>query len=197
MAMILSKREKYIAIGSAAALLLLVLDYFVISPYFEERDAIAARSAGLYQKLDDANTLFDRERRLRKIWEEMQKGGLNVDASTAESQALHAVIDWADASGMTLSGLRPGKTTQEGKFLVISFNVTGTGAMPDIARMLWSLESASIPVRVSDMQLKPRKEGTDDLLAQFTLSALCLPPDSPASNQPLSSASALNRDVAP
>jgi hypothetical protein len=197
MAMILNQREKYIAYGSAAAVLLLVLDYFVLSPYLDERDAIAQRSTALYQKVDDENSLFERERHLKKIWEELQKGGLNVDASTAESQAQQAVIDWADASGMTLTGLRPGKTTPEGKFLVISFNVTGTGAMPDIARMLWSLETATIPVRVSDMQLKPRKEGTDDLLATFTLSTLCLPPESQSADHALTSASASNRDVAP
>jgi len=195
--MILSKREQRIAEISAAGLVLLAIYYMVLSPYLDERDANATRSTDLYQKLSDANAIFDRERQLRKVWQEMQQG-LNVDASTAESQAQQAVIDFADASGMTLTGLRPGKTSPgEDNFQIISFTVTGTGAMPDIARMLWALESSSIPVRVSDIQLKPRKEGTDDLLAQFTLSALCLPPGSPASDHALSSASASNGDVTP
>ena len=195
--MILSKREQRIAVISAAGLVLLAIYYMVLSPYLDERDANATRSTDLYQKLSDANAIFDRERQLRKVWQEMQQG-LNVDASTAESQAQQAVIDFADASGMTLTGLRPGKTSPgEDNFQIISFNVTGTGAMPDIARMLWALESSSIPVRVSDIQLKPRKEGTDDLLAQFTLSALCLPPGSPESDHALTSASASNRDITP
>jgi Tfp pilus assembly protein PilO len=196
MAMILSKREKKIAMISSAAAVVLALNYFLLSPYLAERDDIADRSKAAYQKMADANATFDSERRLEKVWKDMQKG-LNVDPATAESQAQQAVLDWADASGMTLSGLRPGKSSQEGKFQVISFNVTGTGAMPDIARMLWFLESASIPVRVSDLQLKPRKEGTDDLLATFTLSALCLPPANPAADHALTSASASNRELVP
>jgi hypothetical protein len=47
------------------------------------------------------------------------------------------------------------------------------------------------------MTLKPRKEGTDDLLVQFTLSALCIPPDSTTADHTLTSASAWNRDVTP
>jgi Tfp pilus assembly protein PilO len=195
--MILSKREQRIAVISAVGLVLLVLYYMVLSPYLDERDSNASRSTELNQKVSDANAIFDRERHLRKVWQEMQQG-LNVDASTAESQAQQAVIDYADASGVTLTGLRPGKTSPgEDNFQIISFNVSGTGAMPDIARMLWALESSWIPVRVSDIQLKPRKEGTDDLLAQFTLSALCLPPGSPESDHALTSASASNRDITP
>jgi hypothetical protein len=194
---ILSKREQRIAVISAVGLVLLAIYYMVLSPYLDERDENASRLMALNQNFSDASTVFDRELKLRKVWNEMQKG-LNVDASTAESQAQQAVIDFADASGMTLTGLRPGKTSPgEDNFVVISFTVTGTGAMPDIARMLWALESSSIPVRVSDIQLKPRKEGTDDLLAQFTLSALCLPPGSPTADHSLTSASAWNRDIAP
>jgi hypothetical protein len=196
MLMMMSKRERYAAIGAAAAVLLLALNYFIFMPYTDERNDLDSRSAGLYQKQDDANTLFDRQRRLTRVWNQMQKG-LNVDSSTAESQAEQAVIDWADASGMTLTGLRPGKTAPENGFLAISFTATGTGSMPDIAHMLWSLESATIPVRISDMQLKPRKEGTDDLLATFTVSALCLPPSSETADHALTSASAWNRDIAP
>jgi hypothetical protein len=195
--MILSKREQRIAVISGVGLVLLAIYYMVLSPYLDERDDNASRLTSLNQKFSDASTLFGRELHLRRVWNEMQQG-LNVDASTAESQAQQAVIDFADASGMTLTGLRPGKTSPgEDNFQIISFTVTGTGAMPDIARMLWALESSSVPVRVSDLQLKPRKEGTDDLLAQFTLSALCLPPGSAAPDHALTSASASNRDIAP
>jgi hypothetical protein len=175
MAIMLSQRERYIAIGVGAAVALLALDYFVLSPYLAERDAIAQRQASVFQQLTSANDLFTLERRERRVWSAMQKS-LSVDPSTAESQAEQAVLDWADTSGMSLTGLRPGKATTEGKFTVVSFSVTGTGSMPDLAHMLWSLESATVPLRVSDLQLKPRREGTDDLLAQFTLSVLCVPP---------------------
>jgi Tfp pilus assembly protein PilO len=196
--MILTHREKRIAVISVAGLVLLLLYYFVLGPYMDERTDIANRSDALNKQLADANDLFDSKLRLTKVWSGLQKVGLTVDSSTAESQAEQAVIDWADSCGMTLVGLRPGKTAQEGKFQTISFNVTGTGSMPDIARMTWALESATIPIRVSDMQLKPRKEGTDDLLATFTVSALCLPPENHTpTDRAVSSASTGNGEATP
>jgi hypothetical protein len=107
----------------------------------------------------------------------MQKGGLKVDPSQAESQALHAVLDWAGAADLNLASLKPERTSQEGKFQVISFSVTGNGSTPAIARLLWAMETATIPVRVNDMQITPRREGTDDLSVRFSISALCLPPE--------------------
>jgi Tfp pilus assembly protein PilO len=196
--MILTHREKRIAIISGAVLVLLLLYYFVLGPYLDQSKDIDDRTLALKGQEDKANELVANEVRLKKTWDGLQKVGLTVDSSTAESQAEQAVIDWADNCGMALVGLRPGKTAQEGKFQIISFNVTGTGSMPDIARMTWALESATIPVRVTDMQLKPRKEGTDDLLATFTVSALCLPPDSRnTADRSLSSASAANGDATP
>ena len=196
MAMVMSRREKYIAYGAGGAVLLLLLNYFIFGPLIAWRDDLDTRSLGLDRKLGDANNTFDLKQKLTKKWTLMQKG-LNVDSSTAESQAEQAVVDWADASGLTLTGLRPGKTTSENGFTVISFTATGTGSMPDVAHMLWSLENATIPVRVADLQLKPRKEGTDDLLATFTISALCFPPATPAADHSLTNASASNRDLEP
>ena len=178
----LNPREKKIAIGVSAAVGLLALNQFLISPFFAKRDEIDSRRSTLQASLDDADSLFGRERRLRKIWNEMQRGGLNVDASEAESSALQAIIAWADKAGMTLSALKPERSSEERKFEVISFNVTGTGAMPDVARMMWAMETAPIPLRVTDVQITPRKEGTDDLSARFSVSALCLPPQTSNAN---------------
>jgi hypothetical protein len=191
MAILMSQRERYIAMGAGGAVVLLLLNYFVLEPYMDERNAIATRTTNLYKQLSDANDLFARERKLKPVWDQMQRG-LSVDSSTAESQAEQAVLDWADTSGVSLTGIRPGKTSQEGKFTMVSFVVTGTCAMPDLARMLWSLESARIPLRISEVQLKPRKEGTDDLLATFTLSALCMPPDEQLTNHAARSAAPMN-----
>ena len=51
-------------------------------------------------------------------------------------------------------------------------------------KLLWSLETATIPVRVNDMQVTPRREGTDDLTIRLSVSALCMPPDAGAKPPP-------------
>ena len=172
----MTKREKYIAIGASAAIALLVLDQAVVDPLISKRDEIESRQSTLQTQLDDADTVFTRERRLKKIWSELEAGGLSLDPSQAEGQALRSIIAWADKAGVSLSALKPERSSDERKFEVISFNVTGTGAMPDVARLLWAIETAPIPLRVTDMQITPRKEGTDDLSTRISVSALCLPP---------------------
>jgi hypothetical protein len=178
----MTKREKYIAIGAASAIALLLLDQVVLSPLMEHREDLDRRQATLQTQLDDADSVFSRERRLKTIWSDMQAGGLNLDASQAEGQALRSIIAWANKAGVTLSALKPEHSSDERKFQVISFNVTGEGAMPDVARLLWAMETAPIPLRVTDMQITPRKEGTDDLSARISVSALCLPPQSSGGN---------------
>ena len=56
--------------------------------------------------------------------------------------------------------------------------IAGFGTtMLSIANLLWSMETATIPVRVNDLQILPRKEGTNDLTLQLTVSTLCLLPE--------------------
>ena len=184
--MVLSKREKYVAYGSAAAALLLALDYFLFSPYFAEREALRTDRDQVTRELTDATLLFARQSKLRKEWAAIQSGGLKSDVSEADSQAQHAVIDCADAAGVTLARLQPDRPVAAGPFQVTSFTVSGTGPSRGIVRLLWSLETASIPIRVNDVQITPHgKEGTDDLSVRMSVSTLCLPaPIAPAGGKP-------------
>ncbi len=189
--MVISKRERYVGIAAIAAAALLGLDSYLLTPYLTQRDAIAAGRDDAKRRLSEADSLFERQRRLRDLWAEMQRGGLKVNPSQAESQALQAVLDWAQGAGVELAALKPERSTQEGKFQVISFNVTGNGSMASISRLLWSLETASIPVRLNDMQITPRKEGTDDLSVRLSVSALCMPPEADAKPERISAAASL------
>ncbi|HSV13035.1 MAG TPA: GspMb/PilO family protein, partial [Tepidisphaeraceae bacterium] len=122
-----------------------------------------------------ANDTLDRQRRLRPIWTEITHGGLKTDAAEADSQARHAVLEWMQSAGVNLKAVNPERTTNVNQFQVISFHVTGNAHMYSLARLLWSLETATIPVRVNDVQIKPQKEGTDDLTVDLSISTLCLP----------------------
>jgi type II secretory pathway component PulM len=173
---VLSKRERYISIGVGAAAALLVVNYFLWEPYAQRRDEIALGRDDVTKQQSAANDTFDRQRRLRPIWTEITNGGLKADPAEADSQARHAVLDWMQSAGVSLKAVNPERTTNVNQFQVISFHVTGTAHMPTLARLLWSLETATIPVRVNDVQIKPQKEGTDELTVDLSISTLCLPP---------------------
>lgn len=170
----ISKREKYIGIGVGAAVGLLLLDQVVLNPFKDRLDTIAVQTDDARQKVSDAANLMGREHRLQRVWKDMEAGGLMADENQAESQALHAVLKWAQNSGVNLAALKPERTQTQGQFQVISFHITGTGSTPAIARLLWGMESATIPVRLNDMQISPVKEGTDALTVQLSVSTLCM-----------------------
>jgi Tfp pilus assembly protein PilO len=177
----LNAREKKIAIGVLAAVVFMILYYVAFEPYTDARAQVSTDLTKVRADLEHADTTFSRERKLRPVWNDMQKGGLNVDPAQAERQTLEALNVWAHDAGLTLVTYKPERTTQEGTFQTVGISASGTGGMPQVARMLASIETAGIPVRVNDMTLTPSKEGTDDLTVRFSLSALCQPPAAPIS----------------
>ncbi len=60
---------------------------------------------------------------------------------------------------------------------MISIDLTADGSMRAISRLLWSLETAKIPLRLSEVRIKPHKDDSDDLSVSVNVSALCKPPD--------------------
>jgi hypothetical protein len=171
---ILSKRERYIALGTAAAIGLLLLDQFVLTPYQKLRDSVDVDHAKAVNDLAQADLLFSQQRKLRPVWNQILSGGLKTDVSTAESQALRAILDWTRSAGVKLVAVTPERTVQQDQFRVISFSVKISGSMAAVSRLVWAMESATIPVRLTEIRVNSPREGTDDLSAQLSVSTLCL-----------------------
>jgi hypothetical protein len=50
--------------------------------------------------------------------------------------------------------------------------------MRQIARLIWSIETAQIPMRLSDLHIQATREGTDQLNVKMLVSALYMRPTS-------------------
>ena len=174
--MVLSKRERLVVILVIAGILILILDHYMVEPYLTERTRIAKDTAQAIQDQNDADTLLRRQARLKKIWAEMQNGGLKVDDSQAESLTLRALFEWSANARVGLPAIKRERSATEGNFEVIGFDVSGTGSIPEVSRLLWAIETATIPVRINEMQITPQKEGIDNLSIRLSVSALCMPP---------------------
>ena len=83
------------------------------------------------------------------------------------------VRDWSQEARLSLSSLRPERMKDKGELQEITFRTSGTGPMSAVTGFLWRLESSPLPIRVMELQLGTRKEGTDDLSLQLRISALC------------------------
>jgi Type II secretion system (T2SS), protein M subtype b len=174
--MVASKRERFIAVATGVAIALFVLDSYVVEPYFDALSAASDARDHAIQKLDDANMLFARQRKLRTIWTEMQANGLRTDEAQADSQLQHALLDWAQQAGVEPPALKDDPPRKEGMFLVIGYHISASGSMRSVSRLLWALETATIPIRVSEVQITPQPEGTDHLKVLLGVSTLCAPP---------------------
>jgi hypothetical protein len=189
--MVLSKREKQLAIGAGATLGGLLIYFLAISPSIDQWYATKMDKADADKQLNDANNLFALQTKMQRVWSDMQKGGLKADASQAESQALNAVLNMANTSGVSLMGLKPERSITQGKFQVIGFTMTGSGSMQQISQLVWLMESTTVPMQMIDLQVTPRKEATDDLSVRLSFTTLC---QIPAADKPDRNASSGNGD---
>ena len=181
--MILSKRERFIIAATLIVVAAAVLYLYVLTPLDDSRKALEGRKEGLLNELERARTLLARKREIAPKWKQMTAGGLKSDPTEAESLILHAVQNWAKEAGLKLASLKPERLLEKKSLQEISFRATGTGSMNAVTKFLWQLETAKVPVRVKELQLGTRKEGTDDLALQLRLSTLYQPVQPPAPSE--------------
>lgn len=174
--MVVSKRERYIVIATSIVVGLFALDWFIIEPLLARKSELDAAIATSRQKTNRAEHLLVTSRRAAKEWDQMVQGGLKKNASEAESQVLHNVRDWAQDAGMSVSAVKPERTEKDKEFIRTNFRATGVGGMSQISRFLWNLQNSDIPIRITDMQIASRKDGTDELTLQIGMATTYLAP---------------------
>lgn len=177
--MIVTRRQRYLVMATVAAVVIFGLDWFVITPLMTQKEQLDLAIATEQQVLDTAQRTYITSRRVSGQWEAMLAGGLKTDTSEAESQILHAIREWAQSAGMALSAVKPERIEREKDFQKITLRATGTGTMQQVSRFVWQIQTASIPVRITDLQINTRKEGTDDLSIQVGIATICFDPQPP------------------
>ncbi len=179
--MVLSKRERYVAIVSIIVVTLLLSDRYIVTPFLDRRAQVDTERQSLLGEMERATSLFERRNLMEQKWQDMVSGGLESDASNAESQVLHAVRNWSQECGLMLSSMKPERVVGEGNLQEITFLIAGTGTMSSVGQFLWRVETASLPLKIKEIQLGSRKEDADDLSLQLRLSALYLAAEAQAS----------------
>jgi hypothetical protein len=174
----LNKRERHLAIGVVVVVGGLLAYQYVWDPFWAAEQKAADDLKQANAQLDKADRLFRRERDLKRVWNDMVAGGLSGSADAATSQAMNAVNAWMQRARVATIGLKPERTTTENRFLVSSFHLEGGGNMASISRLINALETADIPVRINELQIRPqKKEGTDDLKVDLSVSTLSIQPE--------------------
>ncbi len=174
--MIANRREKIIALVLIGALGILAFDQYALTPYFDARKNVSADLEAATTRERKASRLLNNQARVERAWRELLAGPLKTDPAAAESQALHAVRDWAQNSRVDLQSLKPERIGRTGDFQQIRVQATGTGTTAAVSALLSQVESAKIPMRVNELRLTSRKEGTDDLSFSLSVSTVLFSP---------------------
>jgi hypothetical protein len=190
----LNKRERNIAIGTSAAVLLGLLYWLAWEPYAQSLDALESQKTALIQQDSQNQIAIGFQHRHAIDWSTMRRSGLRNDSSNAESQFYAAMLYWAQHARTSDPSFKtdppkPDKDAAANGFEIVTFHVTVTGTLSQISDLMWSVETATIPLRVMDLQVTPKKEGLDNgaspLTAQITVATLSmLQAPEPADSQP-------------
>lgn len=175
--MALSTRERNIAVVAGSAAGLFLVYWVAVGPYLAKREQVSNAITAAMAKADNDAIVIKRRKRMNEVWQEMNAGGLKSDVVEAESQLLHAVRDWTQEAGLNYSALKPERATTEGKFTQINTHVSASGTQAALVKLLWRLETAKIPIRVTELNVTSAKETADDLQVQLGVSTLCDKPE--------------------
>ncbi len=172
--MVLSKRERTIALVTISAIAILALDQLVFSPVMAQFQQLSADDQKYTKELADANSLFMHRKATEARWKQMIGDGLKADAADTEAALDHAVYEWAQSSGLTLKSCTPEHSTQKDRPEVVLY-VVGAGNMSAVAHFLYRAQTSRLPVRPEDLEIGSRREATDDLTVTLHLSGLYFP----------------------
>lgn len=169
----LSKRERIIFIATLACMGLFIANKFVIEPVQARLNELESQRQQLLGDLSEGQRLIGSQREMQDKWKAMLSDGLRSDAEL-ESRVLGALREWSGAAGLALSSIRPERVSSEKGLQEMIFSVAGKGTLDCVARFVWQVETASLPVKIKDMQLGSSSESGDSMSLQLHLSALYL-----------------------
>jgi hypothetical protein len=184
---ILSKRERYAGIVATVAISVLALDYYALEPLLETRNELRQTIQAKRLEQDQAELLIRKKPKLLANWNskvDTGRGGLSSHESTAGLQLQKAVQEWAQSSGMNLASIKPERTESDKQFKRVVYRATGKGNLASLSRFVWSMQTATIPLRITELQVSSQKDGQDDLSLTVVMSTLYLAPESEKDKNP-------------
>jgi hypothetical protein len=179
----MSQRERYIVIGTVAVVALLGLDRLFLTPLLARMTDLDDKITAARAEVQHDEDLFTRSTQANRKWKEMTAGALKRDASTTESQLIDSVGQWAQDARMSVS-YKPERTEKKKEFIVVTYRATCNGSMSQLRTFLLHVQRATIPIRVTDLQISSRPEGTDNLTISMGISTAYLAPEQDKNERP-------------
>jgi Tfp pilus assembly protein PilO len=161
----------------------LALNAIVINPLSTRRVQTTNAKLELEAQVAEAQNLFQRRQMLERKWKPLLSEWTRSGAD-AESRVAREMNDWSRQTGLTLTSVKPERSTTDKGMNEITFVVAGRGGLEAVASFLYKVETSELPVKVTDMQLGSTSESGDNMSLQLRLSAVYPGEPSKASEKP-------------
>jgi len=169
-------REKLLLIATAGCLLLLILNWLVISPLKASWQRRADRIVALRKSLEDGKMVLQREDSIREQWDRYNTNALSSTPTVAERQLFDAFDRWVRASGVTEGSFRPQLKDSDDNYSIMECRADVTGNLQTIINFLANVGKDPMGIRVQSLELTSRDDNGQQLSLGLELDGLLLPP---------------------
>jgi hypothetical protein len=168
-------REKLLLILTGGCLVLLILNWLVISPLIASWHHRSDRIDELRKMIADGNMTIGREQTIRERWDNMSTNALSSTPTTAERQLFDAFDHWVRASGVTEGSFKPQLKDTDDNYSVMECRADVTGNLQTILSFLANLEKDPMGIKLQSLELTARDDGGQQLSLGLELNGLLLP----------------------
>ena len=172
-------REKLLLIATGACLVLLLLNWLVISPLLAGWHRRADHIAELRKSLADGAMLLRRKDSIRERWDRMSTNALASAPTVAERQLFEAFDGWVRESRVTEGSFKPQLKQTDDNYAVMECHAEVTGAYGAIIRFLYDLEKDPMGLQLQGVELTSRDDTGQQISLGLELSGLLLPASNP------------------
>jgi hypothetical protein len=180
--MALTRREQKILYLAVAAVAFLIFNAYILNPVLDKRAETRQSRLALESQVNQSLATLERKKMLQKRWAEMQQDGLGNDVQAAEAMVYRYLRESSDRAGLELGSVQPDRLITESQLGEIDFVLSATGSMQSVTQFLWSLETATIPLRIKSYQLGSKNEMAQMMTIQAVLSTVYVK-DQPAKKE--------------
>jgi hypothetical protein len=171
----IDNRQRVLAILAIAVVALFVLNKMVFDPLVNSWKDRSTELAKLRKSIEQGNLLIQRESHTRKMWNEIRKSTLPINASEAEKELLSAFEKWSADSRVSISSIRPQwKRGATDDYSVLECRVDAAGSLPVLAKFLYNIESSPMAVKMESVEFTARDNNGEQIALGLLISAVRL-----------------------
>ena len=170
-------RQKLLTIAAISTVILLVGDKMVLSPLIRVWKDRSQRISELTKSVAKGTVLLDREKTIRRRWDEMRTNALPSDTSVAESEVFKSVDRWARESQIGFNGIKTTSKRNADDYITLECRADAVGTIENLTHFLYNLERDPLPLRMEDIEILARDSQGQQLSLAVRFTGLLLLPE--------------------